>query len=515
MAASDERARVDVRVALPLVLALATAVSVVLSIGPWPVGVFQDDGIYAILARSLAEGEGYRYLNLPGAPWATHYPPGYPVLLAILWRIAPPFPESVVVFKLANAGLLGIATVGTWVLTGRAGLGTAARALTTLLFTTCAPLVLLGVMVLSEPLFLAMLFPALLLAERVVDRGTWRDALAAGAMAGAVGLVRTLGACLVPGLVLVLLVRRRWSAAAGALVGAALVLAPWHIWTATHAGGVPVVLAGKYGSYGAWFGDAARAEGASWMIEVVLANARQLVSETWAHTSTALLSPVARVAATLGVAILLVTGARIGMRRLPVTTVFTFGYLVVVLAWPFAPARFLWGIWPVIGVLLGLGAHAIGGAASRSIRVPASVLVVALVVGYTRFNLQALQAGWWSQVQANVAQRARPLAEWVRANTRPGDVLATDDDALMYLYTGRRTVPISAFTAQEHLTPQSAAVATQRLREILAAYKVDHVIATTAYGKTAARALASAPAPALVAVAAVQGGDVYVTAPAR
>jgi len=41
---------------------------------PYPVGIFHDDGVYLILAKALASGDGYRYLHLPGAPLATHYP---------------------------------------------------------------------------------------------------------------------------------------------------------------------------------------------------------------------------------------------------------------------------------------------------------------------------------------------------------------------------------------------------------------------------------------------------------
>ena len=32
------------------------------------VGVFYDDGIYVVLAKALAEGEGFRYIHMPGAP---------------------------------------------------------------------------------------------------------------------------------------------------------------------------------------------------------------------------------------------------------------------------------------------------------------------------------------------------------------------------------------------------------------------------------------------------------------
>ena len=73
-----------------------------------------------------------------------------------------------------------------------------------------------------------------------------------------------------------------------------------------------------------------------------------------------------------------------------------------------------------------------------------------------------------SVVQQSVADRARPLAEWVAANTDSTAVLATDDDVLMHLYTGRKAIPNSAFTPQEHLVEQSPAFAVQSLRTILA-----------------------------------------------
>ena len=84
-------------------LALAVGVAV---LDDSHVGVFHDDAMYVILAKSLATGQGYRYLNLPGAPVATHFPPGYPALLSLVWRLAPDFPANVALFKLLNAAFL-------------------------------------------------------------------------------------------------------------------------------------------------------------------------------------------------------------------------------------------------------------------------------------------------------------------------------------------------------------------------------------------------------------------------
>lgn len=87
---------------LPVALMAVVLLVAVLTVTPWPVGAFQDDAIYTILAKALATGEGYRMINLPGAPHATHYPPGYPAFLAALWRLAPSFPDNIVVFYFAD-----------------------------------------------------------------------------------------------------------------------------------------------------------------------------------------------------------------------------------------------------------------------------------------------------------------------------------------------------------------------------------------------------------------------------
>ena len=97
---------------VPLAIgALVVLVGSATLLSAWPVGVFEDDGIYVVLAKSLATGQGYRYLNLPGAPVAAHYPPGFPLMLAALWTLWPAFPENVALFKLANVILLAVAAV--------------------------------------------------------------------------------------------------------------------------------------------------------------------------------------------------------------------------------------------------------------------------------------------------------------------------------------------------------------------------------------------------------------------
>src|SRR5689334_21648747 len=150
-----------------LVAAAVLAVGLALVDG-LPVGVTNDDGMDVILAKSLATGHGYRWLNLPGAPAATHFPPGYPAVLALLWLLAPSVPAKDILVKLDNALFMGVAGAATFSLARRRlELSDAAAAALTLGATLGIPMLTLSTIVMSEALFLALLVPTLLLAERI------------------------------------------------------------------------------------------------------------------------------------------------------------------------------------------------------------------------------------------------------------------------------------------------------------------------------------------------------------
>ena len=497
-----------------VMVGLAAMLFAILSIEPWPVGVFQDDGIYAILGRSLATGHGYRYLQMPGEPTATHYPPLYPAFLALLWKAWPVFPGNVVVFKFANALFTTAAAIGAFGF-GRSRLKLSDRwaAAMAIAFTACAPVMLLTVMVLSEPMFLAALFPVLLLAERAADSGRPRDAVAAGAAGAALALIRTLGIVVVPALLVILLWRRRWRAAALAGAAALAVSLPWQLWVAANAHEVPSVFLGKYGSYTGWLGGAVEAEGVTWLARLMWFNASHVVRQGWETVAVDTLPLPVRWCATIALTALFVHGWWRLARRAPVSAWMMLGYLTLVLAWPFVPARFIWAIWPLVGGVFFLAFQSIAewqpAGRARLARACALAASALLVAGYGTYNWLGASRGWWTQVQQRTADRARPLAEWIVANTRPTDVIATDDDLLIHLYTGRRTIPNGAFTPQEHMRAQTPAFAVSTLRTILGTYDVAYVTASTEYGIYAARGLLQSSPPELRMVTPLSSGAVF------
>ena len=87
-----------------------------IALGAWQMvpgvtGIYHDDGIYVCTAKALAQGQGYRLINLPGLPVQTKYPIIYPALLALVWKIWPVFPDNLVLMQWLTL-LAGAAAVG-------------------------------------------------------------------------------------------------------------------------------------------------------------------------------------------------------------------------------------------------------------------------------------------------------------------------------------------------------------------------------------------------------------------
>jgi hypothetical protein len=75
-----------------------------------------------------------------------------------------------------------------------------------------------------------------------------------------------------------------------------------------------------------------------------------------------------------------------------------------------------------------------------------------------------VQRHWWDRPAVRNAQLLAPIAEWVNANTEPGDVVACDGEPFGHLYTGRLVVPVHILSPDEYLagTPLEQAAADLR-----------------------------------------------------
>jgi hypothetical protein len=204
-------------------------------------------------------------------------------------------------------------------------------------------------------------------------------------------------------------------------------------------------------------------------------------------------------------------------RRMPVTLLFVAIYLVIVLVWPFNPSRFLWGIWPLLLLIVLAGAHGAATGAG-SLAGPARAALLAsfawVTLGYGAYELRGVRGSWWSSIARANTARIAPAVQWARENTAAGDVLAAEDEGAIYLYTGRTAVPVFSFTTAQYLRDHSAAEnATEGLGPILSSYPVRTVIVGSRKTVDAADYLVNSPIPRLALRAEFAGGVAYTVLP--
>jgi hypothetical protein len=494
-------------------------VAVVVAIGLWafnsfPVGVLHDDAVYVILAKSLATRQGYRYLNLPGAPAATHFPPGYPALLSLLWVVSPSLSVSILLFKIVNVAFLAVtAAQCRRLLRDQLEFGSRASASLAFLAAASVPVLILSALVMSETLFLAVVLCGLVAAERSLRAPQSMALLTAAAAIAALSLlVRTHGIALVGALFIALLTYRRWRDAAIAAALAIVALVPWQLWTAAHQGNVPVVLQGAYGSYGGWIGRALGENGVSFVARTIASN----VDRT-AATLSAAIAPVDAVlprAAALVVLVLLVgAGARTMWAKARVALLFTVFYMAIVFAWPVEPARYIWGVWPLLFILPTVGARAIWEWRPRTsaVRYARTALVAASVaagIGYGAGMAQGYAGRYWDDIPRAGAVMLRPLVVGIRAHARDGEVIATPAEAAMYVYTGHQTVPVYTYAPTQLFHDLTLAEKTNALREILTIYPVSALVTSSEAERIVARSVGASGGVTLAPRDSFDGGTI-------
>lgn len=505
----------------PFVVAATALLVGLLVMTPWMVGAFYDDGTYLVLAKSLASGDGYRYLNLPGAPQATHFPPGYPAFLALVLRISPDFPTGIALAKLANAALLPLMAVGAyWFCRRVVGWSPWPAAVVSVVGATSPAVLSMNAALMSETLFLAVLFPTLVLSERLVRRGQriW-DAVLVGTMIGALQLIRSVGLPVLGGVVLLLALRRRWQDLALVLVTAGAVVAPWVGWLAVHGGGLSPGLVANYGSYGDWISQSAGDATWRFLVRVVRHNLlphAMFLGDRFMPVGSALASKLA-----FGSFVVAVAASVVKLRRVaPVTLLFLAGYVAMILLWPFAPDRFYYLLEPLLAILIGAAAtwswnwwREGASLSRRAVGLAVATCTVVLLCGQVRENVESFQGRRWERRQRLVHLAMLPVTEWVGTHTPPNAVVGTDVDPLVFLYTGRRAVPLVNFRAEYHLRPaaDNAPAMLRDTREILSALHPRYAVLRAAapnIRNTLAASLSGLPVTAWIVDTLPEGGVV-------
>ena len=444
-----------------LLLAGLWVVLALVVVHPTLAGAYHDDGIYLATARSLAEGTGYRQIQLPTEPWQTKYPPVWPAMLAPIWLLLPGFPANVLAFKALGAVCVGLAALVTQRLARRHGATSGESLLVLALYLGSWRLLVGANFVLSEPAFTLFALLAVLLLEEdgAHDRrAAFRIALGAAALALAV-LTRGQGLVVVAAAAAGLAVRRRWRPLAAVVAVAALAVGGWTAWRRAHAGPASELL-DYYVSYGSFLG----AEGAGQASAHPGAVARRHALEVPAALADLVVAGPYPVLLLQGVVLLAL--AAVGAVRLlrsgrPMLPLYALGGIVVLWLLPWSPDRIALPALPALLVLAVGGGRALVERWSetrrplaRRVAAAGAALVLAAQLAVLAFELRVPDGDGLPHPRALSSGRGewpgyREAFEWVRANVPAGDAIAAAHDPLWYLYTGRRAVRFWRFRPAE------------------------------------------------------------------
>lgn len=427
------------------------AAGMVLALGlviwePFPPGIWHDDGVYVLLGRSLAQGDGLRYVGVPGAPLAPKFPPLYPLFLAVAWTLAPRFPENAGIIGGLNLLLLGAAAGVFLAFLRRALRVPLLLALVITALTWISPnLWRVTLVPLSEPLFVLTLTLSLWAGARLEEREDVGSLLLFLLAGGLAFHARTMGLAVLLGGVAALLLRRRFRLALLTLAGTGMVVLPWVFWTRWAARTIPPTLRDILGSYGGWLLEEMTRNPAAYGA-YLLQNVRHLTGRILALLLPGITEPLLWAGLIL-LPFLLLGLREVGRKSLVVPTTLVLG-LLILLAWPFQDIRLLVPYQPILtlGVVLGLWASMTSSHRASLARVSVLSLGGAWVALATGLSVHRLATGWPGEPYRVRSEVLMTAVEAVEEKVPPDGVVGAPELwPGLQLFTGVAVVPSARF----------------------------------------------------------------------
>ena len=433
-------------------------------------GLYVDDAWYILIAKAIASGHGFTLSNVPVPGVLSFYPPGFPLLLSLVFRLVPEFPQNVIWLKLPSVVALLATSVVSYLYFRRARDLGESRALMLSLVVVFFPgaVFLATSTVMAEPVFAFVQLAAIALVERATRREAGPRALvaagAAGILIGLAILVRSIAAPLLPAAALYLAWRRGWREAVVASAVALAVALPWFVYAHGHAptpqqealvnDQITVPYTAQFWLRVAGYQEHGWAS-ASELPRRVLFNLRTAATSSvgalHAYPLFRLIEPAewrwSRGAGVVSSALTLLTLAglvRVVRRRVTLAEIQVLLQMAIIIAFPYPSYRYMLPLLPFFVFYASEGIEALVGLATRRARLAeqaATAFLAVCLVSHVAVDLAPLVGGAGERtVWQQAFDENRALLGWVRENV-PGDaVLATHNPAMVHLYTGRKTV---------------------------------------------------------------------------
>jgi hypothetical protein len=468
-------------------------------------GRMHDDSIYFSTAKALAEGKGYVLISFPGTPPQTKYPILYPWLLSWVWRVNPYFPDNLVDGIRLTEFFGCWSLVASFLLLRKLPSMSDASALGLTAICAFQPIFLrLSGTIMSDVPFMALVLTALVLADSAThtDSSTFNVVAAGVASALSMGM-RTIGVTVVAGIFLAALRRRAYRQAILLIAVAAFVVG-LESWPTMFHHAAPPALSGSNPLEPGWnqvlayytnYFDYAWRMGVptiSAFLSMVKLNFLLLVSSPgytlagpttkWVSVFTAILS----VPIILGIS---------RQRKCPYwepNFYVLFCYCAVLLIWPCPqPERFLLPFLPLLFAGLWLEMRRLGKILLANLRGPVPMQQRVAAGGITFVMLWLFVFIGWKYLVSDprslrlaAESRQHALEEreqaygWIREHTEPDVSIASYNDGILYLYTGRQglrplmSLPTVGYLSDEKSLMRDIAHVTDAAQHVGARYWV-------------------------------------------
>lgn len=440
--------------------------------------VYVDDAYYVLLGKALATGYGYSLINTPSPGIVPIYPPVFPALLSIVFRVVPSFPgnlwllKSVSIVAMLGAGILA------WFYLNRERKVGAALALGIAAATVLNPGIVhyVTTSVMSEPVFTCIQMAALLLLERGVrvrkenSSSAWAGIgliLLGSVFASVAFLTRSIGVTLLAAGMIYLLKERLWRAALVFALTVTICAAPWVLYSRLHAP-TPAQQVEQQGyivsNYAAQIwqrraGDTAAGKiTLSELPERIWNNGSQIVTSNIGYL---MISPMAMITGPMAMelfsvllSVLMLLGY-IGVvrERLTLAEILLPLSLLVTVLWPWDDTlRFVLPLTALLTFYLtrGLGAilsrvvqdsEELAQQMPRGAMIAAAWIVFSLcIIGNLNYIGMMDHPRFRTVGQQGTFAEIETMMQWVSERLPDDGICASLNPALVYLYTGRKTI---------------------------------------------------------------------------
>ena len=469
-------------------------------------GLTADDAVYFSSAKALAQGKGYILANMPETPPATKYPILYSWILSWVWRLNGSFPANLtdataitVVFGLAFITLSFI------FLRGLRGINSAESLLITALCALHPRIIFFSGSIMSDIPFAAMALAAMLLADRAMRpqaRGTM--ACSSGILAVLSMLTRLTGIAVVAGILVTAIARRAWRPLfffCGCVTPFFAVM----VWRLIHTSKsqVSAVYGNVYASSLGWTRMWAYYTSYTqyWRLSVpsgsifwamLWNNMNQIVYGISDYFLSPLLvgdAPASRALSTIVTAAIVVGLVRQARRQEVKCAYYVLPFSIAVIAlwnYPITERNLLLflplfsaGLWIEVKHVFGMLRTVFVVKASTSKRALAGSIGVCILAlgGGVAWNYLAgtrtIMAGMGADRVALLDEK-RQVYDWITQFTPPSSRIIAYEDASVYLYTGRMSMPPIVFTTAELYEPARLDQTLDHLFDVAGAIRADY-----------------------------------------